>query len=313
MLTVEKVRKRFSKRATKDKKKVATYMEYTSIMQVEYIKRFGKGFKWEDVPIKDKTYHGWLRPILISSDALINGRWSYWLDIRTTQKVEGKPIPQLNFHHPYDEKFRFVSKMIEKCLNPPLNMSFGGYQTFLLFVDWLLYGWGSPLVKEFPSQIDDSLNEYWYKNFQGDLMLMFPADYFMNIASEMYGGKGFNSNQFYPTPSVIVEFMVDILMSGAGREAAKYAKKVEPCCGSGIMLLYMSNWILRLQAVDIDLLMIKLTHLNGYFYIPWLMGTDDKTNSLLENMYIKYNPKEIEENIKYALEINKKGQLAFGF
>lgn len=292
-LTDEGVNKHFMDLAMKDPKKVANFIGFQKVYSDELIERFGKDFKWEEIPFRKRTFRGWLRPLLIISDSLINGRWPYWLNIRATQEVEGKEIPQINFYQGYDDKFKFTADMIRKCLNPPNMQKYGSYKIFHLFIDWLLYGLGSSMVKKMPL-IDDALNEYWYRNFKANYLLMFPADYFVRLASELYSSKAFNSNAFYPTPDNVVKMMIDMTFDSStpeARERNKYAAMNEPCCGSGIFLLYTSNHTLRLYAQDIDRTMVKLATLNSFFYIPWMVDMDEKTSELLEKMHNKYYSK----------------------
>lgn len=270
-------------------KRFSEYMEYTALSQKILTDRFGSYPDWANIPIEEKCYHGWLRPYAFLSETIINGRWAYWHDIRATQEVAGKPIPQLHFYKSYDKEYKIVADMIKKCLKNPYSNYYDTYKTFTDFVDWLLYSWGSPLVTEI--SIDAKTQKYWYENFNADLMFLYPSDYFVGIASELYSGKGFNSNMFYPTPANIVECMVQMIYANVAPEEAKYMTVNEPACGSGIMLLYQSNYSLRLYGQDISLLMVKLTNLNGYFYVPWLVETDEQTEQLLEREYQKIKGK----------------------
>lgn len=261
------------------------FVEYNAIAQKIFQEKFGVAPDWENIPIEEKCYHGWLRPYAFLSETIINGRWAYWHGIRATQEVKGKPIPQLHFYKSYDKEYQVVADMLKTCLKGPKPGYYDNYRTFTDFVDWLLYSWGSPLVKKLNSSINAEIQEYWYKHFNADLMFLFPSDYFVGIASDLYSGKGFNANMFYPTPANVVEVMVQMVYGNMDPEEAKYMLVNEPCCGSGTMLLYQSNYSLRLTGQDISLLMAKITTLNGYFYVPWMVETDDKTNELLEKEY----------------------------
>lgn len=149
--------------------------------------------------------------------------------------------------------------MLKTCLKGLKPGFQDNYRHFADFVDWLLYSWESPLVKKLSPSIDTETQEYWYKHFNADLMFLFPSDYFVGIASDLYSGKGFNTNMFYPTPANVVEAMVKMAYGHINPEEAKYMAVYEPCCGSGIMLLYQSNYSLRLAGQDISLLMTKIT------------------------------------------------------
>ena len=97
-------------------KRFSEYMEYLALSHKILTDRFGLNPDWSSIPIEEKCYHGWLRPYAFLSETVINGRWSYWHDIRATQEVAGKPIPQLHFYKPYDKEYKIVADMIKKCL-----------------------------------------------------------------------------------------------------------------------------------------------------------------------------------------------------
>lgn len=266
-------------------KRFQEYLEYSSLSIRVITDKFGPNPDWSAIPIEEKCYHGWLRPYAFLSETVINGRWVYWHDIRATQEVKNKPIPQLHFYKPYDKEYQMVADMLKKCLKGPKPGYYDNYRTFTDFIDWLLYSWGSPTVKKLNSSINPEIQQYWYENFNADLMFLYPSDYFVGIASELYSGKGFNTNMFYPTPANVVEAMVQMVYGDINPEEAKYMAVNEPCCGSGTMLLYQSNYSLRLTGQDISLLMTKITTLNGYFYVPWMVETDEQTDRLLEMEY----------------------------
>jgi len=46
---------------------------------------------------------------------------------------------------------------------------------------------------------------------------------------------------------------------------------MDPCVGSGRMLMHASNFSLRLYGIDIDASLVKLTYLNGALYVPWIL------------------------------------------
>ena len=122
-------------------------------------------------------------------------------------------IPQLHFYKSFDKEYQIVADMLRKCLKVPFATYYDNYRTFTDFIDWLLYSWGSSLVKELNLSITPELQKYWYENFNVDLMFLYPSDYFVGIATELYSGKGFNSNMFYPTPANVVECMVRMVYS----------------------------------------------------------------------------------------------------
>lgn len=285
---LEKRKKDCMSKILKNPSQYSMYNEYMKIKTEVLIKKFGINPNWKKISIRDKCFHGWLRPYAFPIETLINARWAYWHDICMTKEVEGKPIPKLHFYKGCDEEFKYVEEMIKMCLKVPFGSYYSDYRTFTSFIDFLLYSWGSPLVKTLDPYITDELMQHWYTTFNADLMFMFPSDYFVKIAADMYSNKNFNSKMFYPTPNSVVECMSEIVYSNIEPERAKYMSVNEPCCGSGIMLLYASNYSLRLSGQDIDLLMTKITILNGYFYVPWMVETNDEIDNLLKELHQKH-------------------------
>jgi hypothetical protein len=221
------------------------------------------------------------------------------LQIIDTLEIEGKPIPQLNIYNKSSKEFKLVSEMIEKCLNPPNYYQYG-VDLLYMFVDWILYGFGSDIVKKLPARIDDKLNKYWYENFKADLMFMYPADYFVAVAAQIYSNKQFNSTAFYPTPSQVVKLMVEMVFSSDKKEDLeryKYQALNEPCMGSGIFLLYASNYTLRMFGQDIDRLMYKLTNINAYLYMPWMVHSTEEVQEKLEKLNQKYQKNKEANNV----------------
>jgi len=286
-MTAEEAREKFMNEMMNDPDSLNNFQQMAELARHRIIEHFSTAdIDYENMPITDKVYSGWLLNYILPTEGGINGRWPYWLDIMQTQEVEGKDIPQIHFHTKLDEGYKLVSDMLEACLSPDVARNFGmGMEITTMFVDWLLYGFGA--LAESPQNLPDRLNRYWYQNFKGDLMIMYPADYFVDIISNLY--SGFNANQFYPTPKHIVEMMVEMEFSQNSKEKNKYESVVDPCVGSGSMLLVASNHSLRLFGQDIDPFMTKVAKINGYLYMPWSVNSTPGVSALLERMNKKYN------------------------
>ena len=271
--------KEWATEAMLDEKKRTAFIEAYAMLQALAIMRFGETPDWENLSIQEKVYHGYLRGGLYAADALTIGRWHYWLDVRATQAVIDKPIPQVKFLTAGDKGFQLTLEMLEHCLAVP------GYhdntRTFYNFIDWILYSYGSPLVDDI-SHVPVIQSAFWYENFRAQLMLMYPGDYFAELFQSVYG-KSANVHSFFPTPSHVAGFMAVAAFVGEPSEESKYKIACDPCCGTGALLLHASNYSLRIQGIDIDDSMIKMCTLNGYHYIPWAVECDGDTTALLDN------------------------------
>lgn len=73
---------------------------------------------------------------------------------------------------------------------------------------------------------------------------------------------------FYPTPHHIASLLAGMLFSGTPEDLTR--EVVDPCVGTGRMLLHSSNHTVCLAGQDINPICVKATVVNGYLYAPWL-------------------------------------------
>ena len=208
---------------------------------------------------KDKK--GWLLPYLVSLDNMFYGRWEYWLNIVRQDKIPPDPIPYIVFKPAFEYTKREVQKNLNNCLNRAVHIS----NPLETFIDWIL--WGFNLGESFP-KIDERIDDYWYRTFNLGLFYREPSDHWAEVASE-YMGKN-NALGYFPTPGNVVEMMVKMTFDGESQHRHKIMSVMDPCCGTGIMLLYASNYSLNLYGTDISLLLTKIAKVNAFTYVPWL-------------------------------------------
>ena len=82
---------------------------------------------------------------------------------------------------------------------------------------------------------------------------------------------------------------------------------MDPCCGTGIMLLYASNHSLNLYGNDISLLLVKMAKINAFIYIPWLAYRPDKLTIFDKT---EYDLQTIELKAEHSLESDRSGGLS---
>ena len=205
---------------------------------------------------------GWLIPYLLGLDNMFFKRWEYWTKICLSDRVPQEPIPNIHFQpsHAYQQKQ--VYKNICKCLDFTRSIS----NPLEAFIDWIL--WGFNQGEKFPP-ISDKEDDFWYRTFNMGLFYLEPADHWGDLASE-YMGKN-NALGFFATPGSVVEMMVRMTFGGEPKHAHKILSVCDPCCGTGGMLLYASNYSLNLYGVDISHLLTKIAKVNGFIYVPWLV------------------------------------------
>jgi hypothetical protein len=221
---------------------------------------------------------------------MFDKRWSYWARTIEAGKPLDEAIPKIDFDsRPNPE----TAKNITDCIQ---YMQSKGYssEAWMSFIEWLLWGFGTTIQPEFPSKVTEDVSWYWYKTFNLGLMMKHPCDH-MAWGSCEINDMTKSHKGFFPTPGSVVKMMVEMQMTNAD----KTSTVCDPCLGTGIMLLYASNYSLRLYGQDISADMCKMATVNAWIYIPWLAYQAD--------VRIDWNTKDDYENTIIRLEEWKKG------
>lgn len=206
---------------------------------------------------------GWLIPYLMALDQLYYKRWDYWLSAVTADKIPDEPIPNVPFRAPHCYTSRKVQNNLKKCIEYANRYSSRPLEEF---IDWILWGFNYKHDITFPS-IGEKVDDYWYRTFNLGLFYEEPADHFADLACESHIGKYCG---YFPTPPQVVEMMVIMNFGDEPKPRHKRLSVMDSCCGTGVMLLYASNYSLNLYGVDINPLLCKIAIVNAYIYIPWL-------------------------------------------
>lgn len=201
---------------------------------------------------------------------MFDDRWSYWLrTLENGRPLNDSSIPKIDFDsRPHPDTI----KNLKDCIRFIQFKGHGSREAWSLLIEWILWGFGTSVQKEFPERITEEISWNLYKTFNLGLMLKYPADHMAWGSCEIAGmAHSGNGTGYFPTPQHIVKMMVQITIS----ESDKIKTFNEPCCGTGTMLLEASNYCLRLYAQDIDLNMVKMATVNAWIYIPWLACPGD--------------------------------------
>lgn len=204
---------------------------------------------------------GWLLPYLVSLDNMFYGRWEYWLNIVRQDKIPPDPIPYIGFKPSYEYTKKEVQKNLKDCLNMAVHIS----HPLETLIDWILWGFNNG--ETFPD-IKEDIDDYWYRTFNLGLFYREPSDHWAEVASEYMGRN--NALGYFPTPGNVVEMMAKMTFGGDPQHKHKTMSVCDPCLGTGVMLLYASNYSLNLYGSDISLLLTKIAKVNAFTYIPWL-------------------------------------------
>ncbi len=221
---------------------------------------------------KPWEYRGWLLyyRLLCESHPEVTPRWEYWARTRIAGKLLDEPIPILQFENCASrECYRIIEGWLRTI--DRLQSHWSPMDTLL---DWLLWGFG---LRGDAPKISHELNAELYRSVNLGPLLLKPYDYLGEWIANQKGG--WNPHAFFPTPHSVVEMMMQMTLATATSPAAGNApgrdtrslRIMEPCLGSGRMLLHASNYSLRLYGVDIDPMMVKTSLVNGALYAPWMV------------------------------------------
>ena len=215
--------------------------------------------------------HGWLVPALIEIDKLLWQRWNYWYSTLLAGNLLDEPIPQIPFDNNSTARHHW-----EHCLDLIPNCGKGGWQGWnswqyvdYLF-DWLLFGFGNSGQLELPPEPPDckGASMRLYQRFNLAFPLVYPYDYLGDILAENSFGR---SSGFYPTPHSLARAIVQMTMRIADDKDYRTKSVLDPCLGTGRLLLEASNYSLCLYGQDINTTVLKACFINGYLYAPWLV------------------------------------------
>jgi hypothetical protein len=218
-------------------------------------------------PVGPWNYRGWLlyQVQLADSHPKLPGRWNHHLRTLEAGHLLDEPIPRIEFVLSNLDGGR---KMLEKCLKI-IHQEDYSWASFNRLVDWL--SWGLAVSREMPP-LKEETQEVLYRTFNLEPLLLNPHDYLGWMLAERHS-NGWNPNAFFPTPHPVVEFMVQLTLDGQDHDEARDCRLktvLDPCVGTGRMLLHASNYSYCLYGCDINPLVAMITRINGALYAPWL-------------------------------------------
>lgn len=237
--------------------------------------------------IKPWSYRGWLIPYIqmcenlsknkamikkIESLALegkkpfrvpyISPRYDYVLRTLEAGKLLDEPIPQIEFIGEFEQATKPGLKMLNDCIDK-IAYSSGYAHGIREFCEWLGFALG---VTNERSKLDEDVQDFLYRNFNLEPLLIHPSDYLGQLLCESNHGKG---NGFFPTPIHICSMMAEMVKADKKGSDPRMETTHDPCVGTGRMLLVSSNFSLRLYGQDIDYLCCLITKINLALYAPW--------------------------------------------
>ncbi|MBB6144313.1 hypothetical protein HNQ77_002265 [Silvibacterium bohemicum] len=212
-------------------------------------------------------YRGWLLYLVQLADSHpgLPGRWTHHLRTLEAGHLLDEPIPRIEFDLGNLDRGR---RMIEQSLKL-IHQQDHSWSSFNRLIEWL--AWGLAVSNQMP-HLKEDIQEALYRSFNLEPLLLNPHDYLGWMLAERHS-SGWNPNAFFPTPHPVVEFMVQMTLGGSEQERGRDPRLrtvLDPCVGTGRMLLHASNYSYCLYGADIDPLVVMITRINGALYAPWL-------------------------------------------
>jgi len=247
---------------------------------------------------------GWMAPYLADGDSVFGvGRMAWWMDAALTGQIPPEKYKEIQFVHEDSHEVRdglpVIPKSKGKKAGPPLSASGarkhlddlvdrmgGGWEAMIHLIDWLAWGLGVGEMAECPKPMFGAdWNEFLYTDFELGRLQAADCDVLGGVLSDRHG-KGWNPNQFYPTPISVCTMMAQMTMmdterlEGDDRDPLVLSVN-DPCVGTGRMLLAASNYSINLSGMDIDRVMVAACGINMALYAPWAVYLPQLARRLL--------------------------------
>lgn len=250
---------------------------------------------------------GWLLPYLIGTDLVTfrdpltgeppvdarqgNYRWAYWLWILEHLELPVDPIPRLHFQaqpSPAD------AKIVQDWLHYRVSRYGKWYDdAWLELVHWLLFGFGRQGLSDALARIPDDVKAQWYRQVNLHVLLRNPCDWSAFVLQgglqrdKRTGSPWAKSTGFFSTPMQVCNMMAEMNFSERQGPLAdsRLDTVLDPCVGTGSMLLAASNYSLRLFGTDVVYDLCLCSELNGWLWMPWLVVMPEEVGSMLQERY----------------------------
>jgi len=233
---------------------------------------------------------GWFLPYLLGMDAMPgigHLRWTYWLAICERGELPPEPIPQVDFvchscqwHNPYPNQMpETPDQHIKRILTPYVQKGYWYDDAFLAFVKWFLWGCGidDEDIERDVDAIPEDVRDFWYTQFNLAYLLSCPIDWPAHILQggpswmQVKSARWAKATRFFSTPMSVCRMMADMSFLTYGGEDCRAKTVLDPCVGTGSMLLIASNYSLRLYGQDIVADLVRCAQFNGFLWMPWLV------------------------------------------
>lgn len=198
------------------------------------------------------TFGSWRSRLFDLSD---RWRWLSWMHF--TKALPSEPYPKIHFVDDHDQRAR---KLIESCL--PWHEV--GLDHLLQF---LLHMIGHPQYRKLPSVIQPHHVHYWTSYFDLEAAISLERDLFGDYLAEEMGKHHRDGTGFFATPMSVAMMIAEMTLPTADL----LSSVMDPCAGTGRLLLAASNHSLCLYGQDINLICIRATLVNAALFAPQIL------------------------------------------
>jgi type I restriction-modification system DNA methylase subunit len=222
-------------------------------------------------------------------------RWEWWAAAVAMNAVPKKPYPKIYFETNLSESHK-PYKMIKKCLEPFIDKR----KAFLDLIDYVLYCFGSPQVKNI-CHIKDSFLKHFKDTFSVKVFYDRPGDYLGHYLERNFGYYHQQSSSFYTTPDSLCELMNELVIPEYPYPAGLFATAYDCCCGTMRTLLRASNkGIIKIYGQEIDPTIHKVGLINCFLYLPPTVMPSKEFDKMLDE---RYEQAKFIGNIKKAFNV----------
>ncbi len=144
---------------------------------------------------------------------------------------------------------------------------------------WFLWGCGidDEDIERDVDAIPEDVRDFWYTQFNLAYLLSCPIDWPAHILQggpswmQVKSARWAKATRFFSTPMSVCRMMADMSFLTYGGEDCRAKTVLDPCVGTGSMLLIASNYSLRLYGQDIVADLVRCAQFNGFLWMPWLV------------------------------------------
>jgi hypothetical protein len=182
----------------------------------------------------------------------LSPRWQWYSLLLLNKRVPQKPWPQINFVDDHDRK---AWRLIDACLKPYSNIRLDD------FLHYILHCLGYEPCRQLPEVIQADHLDHWDKTFHLPFALSLERDLFGDYMADSMGKQHRDGTGFFATPMSVSMMMAKMTLTGADL----FSTVMDPCVGSGRLLLASSSFSFCLSGQDINMTCVRATLANGIF------------------------------------------------